>query len=335
MKHLLRSLVLVLLLSVAVSSLSIPQAVEATHGGGFYLKSPKGGWWSRGGIYTVELRMNSAAHVVNAVQANMIYNPKAMRFAGVSIKGSPFNVTAEATYESRGVVRIARGSTGGLSGDQLVANVRFKALTGSGASKISFMSTSAIMRKSDNVNINVVRTRYLYVRYRIADSGNNDLDTVAVVSDESLGLGHAEGETYPGDDGLDHSQDDEGQVAGAATDGGQQPPQNFGAALNQSLALGGILIGVIVAGGAVWILKSRSHHKVAAAGATMPGVAPTVHQPMPVTPAVEAPVQAQPTATPAPQPAVAPTPQASAPTQITVTSAPSEPTTPPTQTPQA
>ena len=111
-----------------------------------------------GSTVQVAIWENSGTDAINAVQADVVYDPTKLQYVGVSEVGSAFTIVA-ATQTSSGAVSIARGRAGGMApvtGDQLVTTLTFKALS-AGSTPLSFSSTSALVSSSANTNVLVSR----------------------------------------------------------------------------------------------------------------------------------------------------------------------------------
>lgn len=107
-----------------------------------------------GDTVTVAVRENSGTDLVNAVEADVRFDATKLQYVSLDETGSAFGIAA-ATDVSTGALNIARGRTGGLApvaGDQLVTTITFKALA-PGSVALSFASSSALVRSSDNVNV--------------------------------------------------------------------------------------------------------------------------------------------------------------------------------------
>jgi hypothetical protein len=100
-----------------------------------------------GANVTFQIHANSGTTSVNAVEADIAYPADKFDFVSIDDSASAFSIKAEAS-NSDGVVKIARGSTAALTGDQAVATVTFKAKTAKGNASLSFLSTSALVSNS-------------------------------------------------------------------------------------------------------------------------------------------------------------------------------------------
>lgn len=138
-----------LLGTILAFSLFMPFAVYADSAT-LYL-SPASGSVSKGSILTVNVRENSGNEPVNSVQANLSYPANLLDFVSVS-SSSAWSVVAE-NAGGGGSVRIARGALPAVSGDQLVASVRFKAKTDSGTASINFAPGSAVVSANSNTDV--------------------------------------------------------------------------------------------------------------------------------------------------------------------------------------
>ncbi|HUP26178.1 MAG TPA: hypothetical protein VM124_00850 [Candidatus Limnocylindrales bacterium] len=104
-----------------------------------------------GTTFAVSVRI-STSETINAVQADLSYPADKIDFISIDPSGTAFDVGAPSSGGG-GNVSIARGSTTGVSGDQLVAIVNFKAKVSSGTANVNFASGSAAVRLSDNANV--------------------------------------------------------------------------------------------------------------------------------------------------------------------------------------
>ncbi len=113
--------------------------------------SPASGSVSKGSILTVNIRENSGSEPVNSVQANLSYPADSLDFVSIG-SSSAWGVVAQ-NSGGGGSVNIARGALPPVSGDQLVASVRFKAKKDTGSASISFASGSEVDSSNSNSNI--------------------------------------------------------------------------------------------------------------------------------------------------------------------------------------
>lgn len=107
---------------------------------------------SVGEIISLNVRADTGGDLINSVQANLTYPADRLDYLGTSSEGSAFPIKAE-EIGGNGKVSIARGSTTKISGDQLVALVRFKVKAASGKAVVAIAPGSALVRSSDNANI--------------------------------------------------------------------------------------------------------------------------------------------------------------------------------------
>jgi hypothetical protein len=131
--------------------MAVPAPAAAAGSAALYL-SPNADWHVAGINFTLQVRENSGAEAVNAVEADFTYDQTKLQYVSADISGGAFPVGPAATGGS-GSVAIAAGSTTNRTGDQLVATVTFKPLTSSLGSSSTFSGTSAIVRTSDTTNI--------------------------------------------------------------------------------------------------------------------------------------------------------------------------------------
>lgn len=95
-----------------------------------------------GSSFNVGIYVNTGGNAVNAVQANLTYPANQLDFVSIS-SSAAFGVDAQSTGGG-GSVTIARGAISPVSGNQLVATVRFKAKVSTGTATISFRSGSGV-----------------------------------------------------------------------------------------------------------------------------------------------------------------------------------------------
>lgn len=104
------------------------------------------------GTVTLEVRENSGTTGVNAVQANFTYPTSQFTFVSVDASTSAFTTAAEGTGGA-GQVKIARGLTGSVTGDQLIAKVTFQATATSGTANMAFTTGTALVSSGTNQDI--------------------------------------------------------------------------------------------------------------------------------------------------------------------------------------
>jgi chitodextrinase len=104
------------------------------------------------GTITVDIRENSGTTSVNAVQANFTYPTSLLTFVSIDASTSAFSIQAEGTG-SAGTVKIGRGTTTPVSGDQLVARVTFQGGATGGAATLAFSSGTSLVSSSSNQDI--------------------------------------------------------------------------------------------------------------------------------------------------------------------------------------
>lgn len=109
--------------------------------------TPSTATFSQGDTVSVDIYEDSGSDTINAVQANFSYPSNILSFVGVT--DSPaFSVVAQNSV-SGGSAKVARGTSTPVSGNQLVATVRFTA-SGAGSATLSFTSGTAVVRSTDN-----------------------------------------------------------------------------------------------------------------------------------------------------------------------------------------
>lgn len=104
-------------------------------------------------VVTLSVYIDTGTQSVNAVQANLSYPTDKYDFISIDDTGSAFSISAEAKGGD-GVIKIARGQAGGVTGKQLVAKVNLKQKAGSGQGEIKFADgTEAISANEPYANI--------------------------------------------------------------------------------------------------------------------------------------------------------------------------------------
>ena len=156
MKHIIRSLLLGAVIAFPLLSSTAPVFAATAN---LYL-SPASGSVSKGSILTVNIRENSGGEPVNSVQANLTYPANLLDFVSIS-SSSAWGVVAQSSGGG-GSVQIARGALPAVSGDQLVASVRFKAKTDTGTASITFAGGTILA--ANNISLQV---RMLQINARI------------------------------------------------------------------------------------------------------------------------------------------------------------------------
>jgi hypothetical protein len=104
------------------------------------------------GTVTVDVRENSGATAVNAVQANFNYPTGILTFVSIDASTSAFGTQAESTG-SAGLVKLGRGTTTPVTGDQEVAKVTFTGLATGGSANLAFTTGTALVNSTTNTDI--------------------------------------------------------------------------------------------------------------------------------------------------------------------------------------
>lgn len=105
--------------------------------------------------FSIQVRENSGATSVNAVQANLTYDTNLLTFVSINTTGTAFSVEAQ-NSGGAGVINLARGSCGGcaaLTGDQLIATINFTTKTTTGSAAVAFSSGTALVNSVTNTDI--------------------------------------------------------------------------------------------------------------------------------------------------------------------------------------
>ncbi|MDQ3098131.1 MAG: cohesin domain-containing protein [bacterium] len=105
------------------------------------------------GAITLNIRLDSGAEKVNAVQVNISYPNDRLELLGINYGDSAFPIEMP-LENANGIIKIARAATGqGVSGDKSIANVTFKAKNKAGTATVSIMDGSAMVKGSDQSNL--------------------------------------------------------------------------------------------------------------------------------------------------------------------------------------
>ncbi len=108
---------------------------------------------SLGSNFTVNIRENSGTDAVNAVQADVTYDPAKLQFVSIDYTNSAFDLEGYSNSSGSGIVNIARAkSVTPVTGDKLVAVITFKAI-GIGSTSVGFANSSAIISAGPSANI--------------------------------------------------------------------------------------------------------------------------------------------------------------------------------------
>jgi hypothetical protein len=113
--------------------------------------SPSSSTVKNGTTFTVNIYENSGTEPVNAVEADLSYPTSLLNFSSIS-SSSACPINAQSTGGS-GSVKIARGCgnpPNGITGNQLVASVRFTAKANSGIATVSFVSGTKVISANTN-----------------------------------------------------------------------------------------------------------------------------------------------------------------------------------------
>jgi hypothetical protein len=102
-------------------------------------------------VFTVSIKGNSGETNVNAVQATIAYPKDLVEVASIDTTNSAYKLDVIST-NSDGKISIARGQIGGLTGDNLIANITFKSVK-SGKANLKFIEETALLSSKTNKNI--------------------------------------------------------------------------------------------------------------------------------------------------------------------------------------
>ena len=102
--------------------------------------------------FQVQVRANSGTTSVNAIEADFTYPANLIDFVSMDTTTSAYQTQAVGTG-ANGNITIARAQIGGLTGDQLVAIVTFKAKATGGNVNLAFINGTGLISSSSNANI--------------------------------------------------------------------------------------------------------------------------------------------------------------------------------------
>ncbi len=114
--------------------------------------NPSSGRLAVGQTVDVEIRVNTLTKVTNAVQADISYDAAYFDYVGVDDTGSAFSIIAQSTT-TPGLIKIARGATTGVTGDQLVTKVRLTPKKTTRKTLLTFNNTSEIVEENGQANL--------------------------------------------------------------------------------------------------------------------------------------------------------------------------------------
>jgi hypothetical protein len=149
-----------LLLAVFSATLSVGLlgrgAANAASSPSVYL-APPGHAAPANTAFSVQIRENSGTTAVNAIQANLSYSTSLYTLNSIDYTGTAFG-TAVQSSGSGGVIKIARGTPCSttcttVTGDKLVATLKFTTTNTHGGASISFTSGTALVNASTHTDI--------------------------------------------------------------------------------------------------------------------------------------------------------------------------------------
>jgi hypothetical protein len=128
-------------------------AVAAANGNTATLTlTPANGTYAIGNTLSVTVYENSGSNTVNAIESDLTYDDTILEYSSVSNTTSAFS-EAISTSGGSGTVSIARGTTGALTGSQIVVVVNFTVLATTNSTAITFANTSGIVSSTSNTNL--------------------------------------------------------------------------------------------------------------------------------------------------------------------------------------
>jgi chitodextrinase len=137
------------------TGLSLPVSGGSTASASMSL-SPASGNVAAGSTFTVTVRENSGTSAVNTVQTAITYDPAKLQYVSMA-EGNVFTNIAATDTVTAGRVRVARAvqaGSAGVSGDNPVVVLTFKALSASGATSLTIDKTQSYVNlASTSANI--------------------------------------------------------------------------------------------------------------------------------------------------------------------------------------
>jgi hypothetical protein len=137
--------------SFAVSGILFPPSPR------IYLR-PSASNVSPNGTITLEIREDSGTKLTNATEVHLAYPANKLSFIGLDNTSSPWLLFSQGTDTSTpGALKITKtggtGSNGGLTGDQLIAKVTFRAANINDIADLSFTAGTVLVATSNQTNL--------------------------------------------------------------------------------------------------------------------------------------------------------------------------------------
>lgn len=101
---------------------------------------------------TVELRENSGTIGVNAAEIKISYPVDKLAFTSFDATGGAFDIDTPGSGAANGVITIARGRTGSVTGDQLIGKLKFTAKA-NGPAVLSIVSGASVLAATNQQNV--------------------------------------------------------------------------------------------------------------------------------------------------------------------------------------
>ena len=143
--------------------LSPASALAASDGSGsaYFTMTPNSGTFNIGDYLTLNINENSGTTGVNAVQADISYDPGLLAFQSINAAGSAFPAEMPAVGGGS-IVKISRAILGDgsstpvvLTGDKYVASVTFK-IIGAGSTQVNWANSSSIKAPINSTTIDEI-----------------------------------------------------------------------------------------------------------------------------------------------------------------------------------
>ncbi len=149
------------LASVGIMLLSPLMAVPSVFAASATMSlSPGSGSEAEGSTFTLNIYENSGTDPVSAVSADLSYPANLLSFDNIS-SSYAFGIVAS-NSGGNGSVNIDRGAIPAVTGNQLVASVRFKVLASSGTASVTFNNDSKLVNAHSNAEIPSAKSGGIY-----------------------------------------------------------------------------------------------------------------------------------------------------------------------------
>jgi len=147
-------LLLVIVGAVSLLGYGMVRGSFAATGASIYL-APASSTVVPGSTFSVAVHENSGTSEINAAQVSLTYNPSQLEYVSMT-EGTAFPNVAATSNSTPGVIRVARGTTGGTSvtGDNVLITVTFKAVAKNATATVGIdPNYSMVVSSTDSTNL--------------------------------------------------------------------------------------------------------------------------------------------------------------------------------------